>query len=70
MTVDERFERIENKLQGITEALEVLASMQRDNEARFVQVTKNFEITLDSIKRLENIAGAHEHRIDRLEEDR
>jgi len=42
--------------------------VQRDNERRFDQITHNFEITLDSIKRLENIAVAHEQRLDDLED--
>ena len=75
MTIDERIE-------ALTQSLELLASMHRDEEQRgderftqltemaklhderFAQVTHNFEIVLDSIKRLERIALAHEDRID------
>jgi len=41
--------------------------MQRENEQRFSLVTRNFEVVLDSIKRLEKIAVAHEDRLDDLE---
>ena len=65
MTIDER-------LEALVQSVELIAAMQRDNEtrleARFTQIGRNFEIVHDSIKRLENIAVAHEHRIDRLEE--
>ena len=67
MTIDER-------LNAITMHLELIARMQHDNEGRiaendrrFAQVTRNFEIVHDSIKGLEAIAMAHEHRPDRIE---
>lgn len=52
MTIDER-------LEALTQSVELLASLHRDNERRFDQVARNFEVVLDSIKRLENIAVAH-----------
>jgi hypothetical protein len=58
---------IDERLQALTETVEILAGMQRENEKRFGQITHNFEIVLDSIKRLENIAMAHDHRLDDLE---
>jgi len=64
MTIDER-------LEAITQSLELVAGMQRANEERyerrFQAIAHNFEIVLDSIKRLENIASAHEQRLDDLE---
>jgi len=51
---------IDERLEALTQTVEIIAAMQRDNEARFVQVTRSFETVLDSIKRLENIAAAHE----------
>jgi hypothetical protein len=58
---------IDERLEALTQTVEIIAAMQRDNEARFVQVTRNFETVLDSIKRLESIAAAHEQRIEDLE---
>ena len=49
---------IDERLQALTETVEILASMQRENEKRFEKITRRFEIALDSIKRLENIAVA------------
>ena|SRR6266542_5369834 len=77
----QRFEKHEQRLQqhqthldNFKETAELLTAMQRDNENRFDQVTRdlaqvgrNFEIVLDSIRRLENIATAHEQRLDDLE---
>jgi hypothetical protein len=60
MTIDER-------LEALTQTVEIIAGMQRENEQRFAQTTHNFELVLDSIKRLENIAAAHEERLDDLE---
>ena len=71
MTIDERLERLTERHEALTQSVELLQVMQRDNEERwekrFGQVTHNFETVLDSIKRLENIAAAHEERIDGLE---
>jgi hypothetical protein len=58
---------IDQRLEALTQTVEILAGMQRENEKRFGQVTHNFEVVLDSIKRLENIAVAHEQRLDRIE---
>jgi hypothetical protein len=51
---------IDERLEALTQTVEIIAAVQRDNETRFVQVTRNFETVLDSIKRLESIAAAHE----------
>jgi hypothetical protein len=65
---------IDERLEGLARTMEILAGMQRENDRRFDQVTHkfdqvthNFEIVLDSIKRLENIAVAHEQRLDDIE---
>jgi hypothetical protein len=60
MTIDER-------LEALTQTVEIVAGMQRENEKRFDRTTANFEIVLDSIKRIEKIAVAHERRFDDLE---
>jgi hypothetical protein len=62
MTIDER-------LEALTHSMEVLQGMQMDNEKRFATITHNFEVVLDSLKRLERIAAAHEGRISHPEGD-
>ena len=48
---------IDERLQALTETVQILAGMQRENEKRFDQITHNFEIVLDSIKRLDDLEG-------------
>ena len=58
---------IDQRLEAVSMNIKVLAGMQHENGKRFDQVTPNFEIALDAIKRLENIAASHEQRLDDLE---
>ena len=73
---DERFQKLlrenETRLREnearLQENEEHFQKLFQENETRFQQVTRNFEIVLDSIKRLENIAASYEQRIDDLED--
>ena len=74
MTIDERLEKLTARHEALAQTVELIVGMQRDNEQRFREneqrfslVTRNFEVVLDSIKRLERIAVAHEQRLDDLE---
>ena len=58
---------VDERLEALAQTMATLAGMQRENEKRFDQVTRNFEIVLDSIKRLETIATSHEDRLEDLE---
>jgi hypothetical protein len=64
MTSDERVERLIERHEALTQTVEL---MQRDYQHRFEQITDTFGLALDSIKRLENIALAHERRLDGIE---
>jgi hypothetical protein len=64
MTTDERLDRLTERHEALTQSIEV---MHRDSEDRFKQIANPFELALDSIKRLENIALAHWHRLDGIE---
>ncbi len=64
MTTDERLDRLAERHEALTQSVELLLQAQKENEARFSAITKTFEVCLDSIKRLEVIATAHEHRLD------
>ena len=57
MTIDERLEALAARHEALAQTVELMAAMQRDS---FTQIGHNFEIVLDSIKRLENIATSHE----------
>jgi hypothetical protein len=67
MTIDERLDKLTERHEALSQTVELIAGMQRENEQRFAVVTRNFEVVLDSLKRLENIAVAHEQRLDHLE---
>ena len=64
MAIDERLERLRERQEALTQTVELNAAAQIKNDERFGQVTRNFEIVLDSIKRLEHIAAAHEQRLE------
>jgi archaellum component FlaC len=68
MTIDERLERLTERHEALTQTVELIAAAQIKNDERFGQVARNFEIVLDSIKRLERIAAAHGQRIEDLED--
>ena len=57
MTIDER-------LETLTQSMDLLAEMQRDNDARY---DRRFNQIMDAITRLTNIVEAHERRLDDLE---
>lgn len=88
---------IDDRLDALTQTVELLAGMQLQNEKRIAEneermnrmftetnrmftemnreiragfgtVRQTFEIVLDSIRGLENIARSHDQRLDRLEE--
>ncbi len=68
MTIDERLERLTERHEALAQTMELIAAAQVKNDERMAQVTRTFEIVLDSIKRLEHIAAAHEQRIEDLED--
>ena len=68
MTTDERLDRLTERHEALAQTMELIAAAQIKNDERFGQVARNFEIVLDSIKRLERIAVAHEPRIEDFED--
>jgi len=57
MSIDERLEKLADRHEALTQAVELLAAMYQQNEKRLTQV-------LDAINRLANIAEAHDVRLD------
>ena len=51
---------IDERLEGLTQTVEIIAAMQHDNERRFGEIQ-------ESIAQLAHIAQIHEHRITDLE---
>ena len=70
-TIDERLQNIARNLDTLTQlhldSDREWREAQTANEKRFGDIARTFESALDSIKRLENIATAHEERLDDLE---
>jgi hypothetical protein len=66
MSTDERLEKLAADLEALKERHEALAQsvelMQATHSHQLGLITHNFEVVLDSIKRLENIAGSHQRR--------
>jgi hypothetical protein len=61
MTIDERLEKLTERHEALTQAVDLLAAMYQQNERRLTQV-------LDAINRLANIAEAHDARLDENEQ--
>ncbi len=57
MTLEERFEKLAERHDGLTQTVELMAAMQRENEQRMAQM-------MEAINRLTNIVAAHEERLD------
>ncbi|HUE21607.1 MAG TPA: hypothetical protein VMQ86_07995 [Bryobacteraceae bacterium] len=57
VTIDERLEKLTERHEALTQAVDLLAAMYQQNERRLTQV-------LDAINRLANIAEAHDVRLD------
>jgi hypothetical protein len=57
---------IDERIQALTQSLELLAAMHRDLEK---QVAQRFAETLGFINQLARVAEAREHRIHRLEDE-
>jgi hypothetical protein len=69
-TIDERLDRLTERHEALTETVELIAVMQRENEARFAQIAANQERDAEHINALVRIAEIHEHRRFGLEGDR
>jgi len=67
MTIDER-------LEALTQTVELLAQMHRDNERanaqKFAALAESTTQLMDTMNRVGRILEIHEHRFDRLEGER
>ena len=61
MTIDERLERLAERHEALTQTVEILAQEQREFIARMTQYSADVK---DAIRRLANIAAAHDERLD------
>ena len=98
MTIDERLEKLAERHEALTQTVEIMAGMQRENDRRWAETDKRWAETdkrwaetdkrwaetdkrfaetdrrmsqlMEAINSLANIAGAHEQRLDDLENRR
>lgn len=63
----DRLDRIEERLEGVLQTLELTASMVRDNEARMALMETHLDRILTTVEKLADIAHNHERRIQGLE---
>jgi hypothetical protein len=54
---------IDERLEGLTQTVEIIAAMQRDNERRFAANEERFTKILGGLERLTLIAESHERRM-------
>jgi hypothetical protein len=59
---------IDERLDGLTQTVEIITSMQRDNEKRFAEIAKIQEQDGEHIRALARIAEIHERRLSDLED--
>ncbi|MGA2133643.1 MAG: hypothetical protein ABSH50_15225 [Bryobacteraceae bacterium] len=57
MTLEERFEKLIERHEALTQTVEIMAATQRESDQRMAQM-------MEAINRLTNIVAAHEDRLD------
>ena len=67
MNIDERLEKLTERQDALTQSVELLTHMHRDNEIRYQDMEKRFERILTVIEQLANLAANHDSRISNLE---
>lgn len=67
MTIDERLEKLTERHEALTQTVEIIAGMQRENEGRIGQLGIRIAEVMEAVNSLARIAEIHEHRLDRLE---
>jgi hypothetical protein len=68
-TIDERLDRLTERHEALTETVELIVAMQRENEARFAQIAANRARDGERINALVRIAEIRAHRLSGLEGD-
>jgi hypothetical protein len=61
VTIDERLEKLTERHEALSQTVEIIAALHKDNEKRMADV-------LEFITRLGHIAESHDQRLDNLED--
>ena len=67
MTIDERLDRLTERHEALTQTVEIIAGMQRENEARMGRLEQSMLTLTDTMNRLANIVISHEEPLDSLD---
>ena len=67
MTIDERLERLAERHEALTQTVEVLAGMQRQNEKLFARNEERMGQLMDAVNRIVRVLESHERRLEDLE---
>ncbi len=68
MNIEERLDKLTERHEALTQTVEIIVAMQKDNERRFAETDRRLVQVLEAIVQLGNIAESHDHRLDRLED--
>jgi hypothetical protein len=68
VTIEERLEKLTERHEALTQTVEIIATMQKDNERRFAETDRRMGQVLEAITQLGHIAESHDHRLDNLED--
>jgi hypothetical protein len=68
MTIEERLERLAERHEGVTQAVELMAAENREGDKRWDRIEKLIGDMAEGITRLLHVAEIHEQRISRLED--
>lgn len=68
MTIDERLEKLVERHEALSQTVEIIAAMQRENEARFAKNEERLGQVMEAINGLTRIVASPEHRIEDLEQ--
>jgi t-SNARE complex subunit (syntaxin) len=58
---------IDQRLEALTQTVELIAAMQRDNEVRMGRIEEAVVTLTDTMNRLANIVIRHEERLDQID---
>jgi hypothetical protein len=72
MNFEEGLEKLKERHEALTQTVEIIAAMQKDNERRAAASAAEFDRrmgqVLEAITQLSHIAESHDHRLDNLED--
>jgi hypothetical protein len=71
VTIDERLEKLTERHEALSQTVEIIAAMQKENERvaaeRSAVIDRRMGQVLEAITQLGHIAESHDHRLDNLE---